>query len=120
MAPSSSSRTLGPAEVEALFSGRSEAPSAPQAPSRDPAPWSARYDRCACCRVLQPALLTFSGETDWSPSFPTDGQLRVEIATLRFALGRRTILLCAPCIEALSETTTSVTVTDSAPRLFED
>ena len=95
---------LTPEEVEALFSGTATAKRAPRAAKEPSGPWVRRYDRCANCQITQPALISFSGETDFSPSIPLDDRIRLEIQLLRMTTGRRTIALCSPCIDALRST----------------
>jgi hypothetical protein len=57
------------------------------------------------------ALITFSGDSDWSPGISETEPLRAHIDTLRAQLGKRNILLCTRCITDLRNTLG----TDSAP-----
>ena len=88
-------------EVTALFAGHAPAPKAPRRAAEPAGPWVRRYDRCANCQITQPCLLSFSGDTDFDMSIPRNDRIRLEIAILRQTTGRRTINLCAPCVEAL-------------------
>jgi len=107
------------AELDALFAGALAAPSEPKAPVTTSPARRANYDRCAGCKSIVPALLSFSGDTDWSPSIPLDDPLRAEIKALRRSTGRRTILICSPCIDERRNHREAVPASSTIARLFE-
>lgn len=110
---------LTPAEVEALFAGKSLPTTAPRATRGPVKKWTASYDRCDYCRAFGPCLVSFSGDSDWSPSIPTDAPIRADIRRLRRELGKRTIDLCTHCVEEPMSVTSATVADDSELRLFE-
>jgi len=111
--------TLTEAETAALFAGSLAPPRAPERPATPPRDYVARYDRCSACRDLTPALFTFSGDTDWSPTIALDDPLRDAVRSLRRSSGRRTILLCSPCVDDLRRGPAPAPVSSDTARLFE-
>jgi len=111
--------TLTEAETAALFAGSLAPLRALRMPVTPPRDYVARYDRCSACRDLTPALLTFTGETDWSPWVPLDDPLRDAVRSLRRSTGRRTILLCSPCVDDLRRGPPPAPVSSDTARLFE-
>ena len=113
-------RTLDPAEVDDMLSGTWQAPATSEGAYGRARNWVALYDRCANCDAMQPCLLSFSGDSEWSPTIPESDPLRLEIEYLRADKGRRTILLCVQCIEDLRSTGASRVDAQQTPRLFAD
>ena len=113
-----SKRTLDPAEVADMFSGTWQAPPPSEADYARARDWVPGYDRCANCNAIQPCLLSFSGDSEWSPEIPESDPLRLEIEYLRADLGKRTILLCVACIDDLRSTGASRVDAQQTPRLF--
>ena len=93
---------LAPDQVDALFAGTlapQTPPGGPESASRD---YSARYDRCDGCRAITPCLVTFRGRLDWAPELAEKAPLRAAVESLRASTGKRTILLCGPCMSRLN------------------
>ncbi len=111
-------RTLDPAEVDAMLNGTWQMPVAPESRTEASTPWVPRYDRCAYCRAMTPGLLSFSGDYEWSPEIPLTDPLRLEVEYLRQENGRRTILLCSPCIDDLRSTGAARVAATHTPQLF--
>ena len=120
MIPSRPKRTLDPAEVDDMLSGTWQMPVTSEGAYGRARDYVPRYDRCANCGVIQPALVTFSGQSEWSPGIPLDDPLRLEIEYLRADRGRRTILLCTQCIDDLRSTGSARAADQQPPRLFAD
>jgi len=112
-------KPLTEAEVEAIFATKLNRLKPRQALEIAERALVRRYDRCAGCRSIVPALLSFSGDTDWSPSIPLDDPLRAEIKALRRSTGRRTILICSPCIDERRNHREAVPASSTIARLFE-
>jgi hypothetical protein len=111
-------RPLSPEEVADMLSGTWQAPVASESTTERSGPWVPRYDRCANCKVMQPCLLTFRGDSDWSPELPLDDPLRLEIQYLRQETGERTILLCPTCLDDLRSTGAARVAASTPPQLF--
>ena len=106
-------------DVDALFSGTLKGRAPAKRLTVTQRPYVARYDRCSACRVIQPALTTFGGDTDWSPELPLDDPLRAAITRLRKATGKRTILLCSPDCDGLDKYRSPTPVIVKHAQLFE-
>lgn len=100
--------TLSPDEVAAMLTGR-PAPVRPlQAPTAPVADWKPSYDRCDRCNATMACLMTFRGNSDWSDWIELEGPVRDAVSSLRHTAGRRTIVLCGPCLTELRAETPAV------------
>ena len=104
-------------ELDALLNGRDIIAKAPRRPSTPAKATARRYDRCDRCNSMQPALITFSGQTDWEPQIPRDDPIRAQINALRDATGSRKILLCTNCLTTLRSTPSPNPVEESTTQL---
>lgn len=112
-------KTVTGADVDALFNGTLTRPASAKRLTLATKPVQARYDRCSGCSELTALLLTFSGETDWSPELPETGPIRNYIRDLR-RVGRRTILLCTTCVSENMQYRSAISSSDhEVARLFE-
>lgn len=111
-------RELDPAEVDAMMNGTWEQPTLTAILPERSTPWLPRYDRCSNCSGMMPALLSFSGDSEWSPEIALDDPLRLEVSYLRMSTGKRTVLLCPPCIDDLRSTGAARVAEQITPTLF--
>lgn len=113
------SATLTEADTAALFAGTLVPPRTSETSEDATRDYVARYSRCSACGDLTPALMTFSGDNDWASMIDLDDPIRDAIRTLRARRGRRTILLCSPCVGDLGGTAAPAPVSSFTARLFE-
>ena len=111
-------RALDPAEVDDMLAGTWQAPTPSAADYGRARDWVAGYDRCAKCDDRQPCLISFSGDTEWSPTIPIDDPVRLEIDYLRADVGRRTIVISTQCLDDLRSTAAARAAAAQTPRLF--
>ena len=109
---------LTPEQVAELLAGTQHRPESPKTAQDSERSYSPRYGCCDRCEAVQPALLTFYSDHDWEPELPADSPVRVVVRSLRNRLGRRVILLCGRCIDAVRSQTPAAPETPG--RLFTD
>lgn len=102
MTPRAAQSSLSEADVAALFGGTYTAPTPVSSPEEAARPWTARYDRCDGCAVIQACLTSICGETDWAPFIPIGGPLRAWVTRYRRENHVRTVNLCGHCITDLN------------------
>ena len=100
---------LTPDQVAALLTGATSPATTPRTRTTTTTPYHPRYSCCDRCEVIQPALVSFHGDNDWSPEIPLDSPVRAIVRALRRSLDRRTILVCGRCLGEIRTTTTAVT-----------
>ena len=111
-------RRLTDDEVRALFEGRTEANANPIPNARKSRAFVARYDRCHECGQMMPCLLTFTGDLDAYGDEASTRNLKAQLRRLQASSGRRTILLCCPCIDDLRAMPADDVSDDVPQRLF--
>jgi hypothetical protein len=112
-------KTVSGADIDALFNGTLAPPRPAKRLALPTKPVQARYDRCAGCTAMQPLLLSFSGDTDWSPEIPLDDPVRAYVKDLRRVTAKRTIVLCTDCVAENRQYRSSTRPSVETARLFE-
>jgi len=105
-------------EVGALFQGRELTPAAPESATTKGRAYRPVYDPCDRCQIVQPSLLQFLSDADWSPELALDDPVHVELALIRRRLGKRRLLICCHCVEAMQRSNRATPPDIEAPRLF--
>ena len=79
------------------------------------------FDAASLTKVVAttPALMTFSGATDWAPELPENDPVRDYVNHLRRVTGRRSVLLCSRCVEENRQYRAPVPASVVSDRLFD-